>query len=88
MPYDSAAVRATLDGAKAEGRNALTAPEAKLVCDAYGIPLPKESLAASAEEAAGLGDEIGYPVVMKIVSPDIPHKTEAGGVKVGVASAA
>ena len=88
MPYDSASVRAILDGAKAEGRDALTAPEAKLVCDAYGIPLPKEALAVSAEEAAALGDEIGYPVVMKIVSPDILHKTEAGGVKVGVASAA
>jgi acetyl coenzyme A synthetase (ADP forming)-like protein len=88
MPYDSAAVRAILDGAKAEGRSALTAPEAKLVCDAYGIPLPKEALAASAEEAASLADELGYPVVMKIVSPDILHKTEAGGVKVGIAGAA
>jgi acetyl coenzyme A synthetase (ADP forming)-like protein len=88
MPYDNAAVRAILDGAKAEGRSALTAPEAKLVCDAYGIPLPKEALAASAEEAASLADELGYPVVMKIVSPDILHKTEAGGVKVGIAGAA
>ena len=81
-------VRAVLDAVKASGRTSLTAPEGKLVCDAYGIPVPQEGLARSAAEAARLAGDMGFPVVMKIVSPDILHKTEAGGVIVGVASAA
>jgi acyl-CoA synthetase (NDP forming) len=85
---DRETVRAVLDGVKADGRTSLTATEAKQVCDAYGIPLPEEGVATSPHEAAALAREIGYPVVMKIVSPDILHKTEAGGVVVGVASAA
>jgi len=80
-----ATVRAVLDRVKAAGRTSLTAPECKEVCDAYAIPLPKEGLAKSADEAAKLAAGIGYPVVMKIVSADILHKTEAGGVLVGVA---
>ncbi|MBU6506867.1 MAG: acetate--CoA ligase family protein [Alphaproteobacteria bacterium] len=79
-----AAVRKVLDRAKAEKRSALTAPEGKLVCDAYGIAVPKEGIAKSAAEAAKLGKKVGFPVVLKIVSPDILHKTEAGGVVVGV----
>ncbi|MGO4339919.1 acetate--CoA ligase family protein [Labrys sp. KB_33_2] len=81
-------VRAVLDAVKASGRTSLTAPEGKLVCDAYGIPVPQEGLARSGAEAAKLAGDMGFPVVMKIVSPDILHKTEAGGVIVGVASAA
>jgi acetyl coenzyme A synthetase (ADP forming)-like protein len=80
-------VREVLDTVRAEGRLALTAPEAKRVCDAYGIAVPQEGLATTAEEAVALADEIGYPVVLKIVSPDILHKTEAGGVLVGLSSA-
>ena len=88
MAYDKAAVRKVLDKAKAEGRTALTAPEGKLVCEAYGISVPKEGLAGSAKDAAKLAECMGFPVVMKIVSPDILHKTEAGGVIVDVKSAA
>jgi acetyl coenzyme A synthetase (ADP forming)-like protein len=84
---DKHAVRKVLDGIKADGRTALTAPEGKVVCDAYGIPMPKEGLAHSVQEAAKLADAIGYPVVLKIVSPDILHKTERGGVLVGLTSA-
>src|SRR5215218_7149517 len=80
------AVRKVLDKAKAEGRTSLTAPEGKLVCDAYGIPVPKEGVANSAQDAAKLADGMGFPVVLKIVSPDILHKTEAGGVLVGLKS--
>jgi acetyl coenzyme A synthetase (ADP forming)-like protein len=87
MTYDKAAVQSILDQALAEGRTSLSAPEAKLVADAYGIPTPGEGLATTAEGAAGLAAEIGFPVVLKIVSPDILHKTEAGGVVVGVDSA-
>ena len=82
-----AAVREVLDAARAAGRTALTAPEAKRVCDAYGIAVPQEGLATSAEEAVALAEQIGYPVVLKIVSPDILHKTEAKGVLVGLSSA-
>lgn len=81
-------VRKILDQVKADNRTSLTAPEGKLVCDAYGIPVPKEGLAKSAGEAATVAGGIGFPVVMKIVSPDILHKTEAGGVVVGVKAAA
>jgi acyl-CoA synthetase (NDP forming) len=84
---DKATVRSVLDSVKASGRTALTAPEAKQICDAYGIPVPQEGLAKSADEAGEIASGIGFPVVMKIVSPDILHKTEAGGVVVGVESA-
>nr|MBP6776499.1 acetate--CoA ligase family protein [Piscinibacter sp.] len=80
-------VRQILDAVRAAGRDSLTAPEGKQVCDAYGISVPGEGVAGSAAEAASLAAGMGFPVVMKIVSPDILHKTEAGGVIVGVASA-
>ena len=79
-------IRGILDKVRAEGRTSLTAPEGKLLCDAYGIAVPKEMVATSAENAAKAAADMGFPVVMKIVSPDILHKTEAGGVIVGVAS--
>jgi acetyl coenzyme A synthetase (ADP forming)-like protein len=85
---DQATVRAVLARVKAEKRSALSAPEAKQVADAYGIPVPQEGLATSPDAAAALADRLGYPVVLKIVSQDILHKTEAGGVLVGVADAA
>ena len=80
-------VREILEKVRAEGRDALTAPEGKLVCDAYGIPTPREGLATTADEAAALAEDIGGPVACKIVSPQILHKTEAGGVLVGVEGA-
>ncbi|HZY15437.1 MAG TPA: acetate--CoA ligase family protein, partial [Ramlibacter sp.] len=84
---DKKKVRQILDAVKKEGRDSLTAPEGKLVCDAYGISVPKEGVVTSAKEAMTLSASMGFPVVMKIVSPDILHKTEAGGVVVGVKSA-
>ena len=54
---------------------------------AYGIDLVRDGLAGSADEAAALAGEFGYPVVLKVASPLIPHKTEIGGVLLGVASA-
>jgi acetyl coenzyme A synthetase (ADP forming)-like protein len=82
-----ATVQQILDAAKAAGRSALTAPEGKLLCDAYGITVPQEGLATSAADARKLAQSMGFPLVMKIVSPDILHKTEAGGVIVGVKNA-
>jgi acetyl coenzyme A synthetase (ADP forming)-like protein len=88
MSHSKDAVRKILDAVKADKRTSLTAPEGKLVCDAYGIPVPKEGVATSAAEASKIATGMGFPVVMKIVSPDILHKTEAGGVVVGVKTAA
>ena len=87
MPNKKTDVRQVLDQVKAAGRTSLTAPEGKRVCDAYGIPVPKEGVAKSGAEAARLATRIGYPVVLKIVSPEILHKTEAGGVLVGLKNA-
>ena len=78
-------VLAVLHEARSEGRTALSPLECSAVLRAYGVPLPREGVAQSAAEAADLAEDIGYPVVMKIVSEDILHKTEAGGVLVGVA---
>ncbi|MFJ5986406.1 acetate--CoA ligase family protein [Lentzea sp. NPDC092896] len=86
--YDRAAVENVLAKVRAEGRSSLTAPEGKRVCDAYGIATPAEALAKSSEGAVAFAEEIGYPVVLKIVSPDILHKTEAGGVLVGLKNGA
>ncbi|MFC7340501.1 acetate--CoA ligase family protein [Saccharopolyspora griseoalba] len=87
MAYDGPRVREVLDAVRSEGRTALTAPEAKKLCDAYGIPTAGEGLATSAEEAVSLAAEIGGPVALKIVSPDILHKTDAGCVLVDVSGA-
>jgi acetyl coenzyme A synthetase (ADP forming)-like protein len=87
MTTDKSAVRRILDQAKTAGREALTAPEARGICEAYGINIPREGVAKTGEEAVKLATSIGLPVVMKIVSPQILHKTEAGGVLVGVKSA-
>jgi acetyl coenzyme A synthetase (ADP forming)-like protein len=87
MTTDKNGVRRILDQAKAAGREALTAPEARGICEAYGINIPREGVAKTGEEAVTLATSIGFPVVMKIVSPQILHKTEAGGVLVGMKSA-
>ena len=86
-PQDKGKVRKILDAVKAAGRDSLTAPEGKQVCDAYGISVPQEGVVTSAAEAQKLASSMGFPLVMKIVSPDILHKTEAGGVQVGIANA-
>jgi acetate---CoA ligase (ADP-forming) len=66
------------------GRQHLSEEEVKEVLSAYGFQIPKSALAASEEEAVKAAEEIGFPVVIKISSPDILHKTDIGGVIVGV----
>ncbi len=61
--------------------------ETKKLLKEYGIPFPKNAVAKTVEEAVKYSNEIGYPVVMKIVSPDIIHKTDVGGVVVGISNA-
>ncbi len=73
-----------INEAKKEGRKALLEPEAKAICMEYGIPVTKFKVALNESEAAKYADEIGYPVVLKIVSPDIIHKSDAGGVMVNL----
>ena len=72
----------------ADGRRSLTESRSKEILQAYGIPVTKEKLARSAGEAATVAESIGYPVVLKIESPDILHKTEAGGVLLNLNDAA
>jgi acyl-CoA synthetase (NDP forming) len=67
MSNSKDAVRKILAGVKADKRTSLTAPEGKLVCDAYGIAVPKEGVAKSAAEAAKIATDMGFPVVLKIV---------------------
>jgi len=71
-----------------EGRKALLEPEAKTICVEYGISVPKFKVALNEDEAKEYADEIGYPVVLKIVSPDVIHKSDAGGVMVNLTSQA
>jgi acetyl-CoA synthetase (ADP-forming) len=79
-------VERIIANARKQDRRALLEPEAKEVCVAYGIPTPKFRVAQNAAEAISLSEEFTYPVVLKIVSPDILHKTEAGGVIAGLNS--
>ena len=80
MSYDQSAVRAVLVKAKEEERSSLTSAEAKQIAAAYEIATPAEGLATSVDNAVGMANEIGFPVVLKIASADILHKTDAGGV--------
>ena len=70
-----------------EGRKHLLEPEAKTICAEYGIPVPRFKVASEPEEAVEFAEEIGYPVVLKIVSPDVLHKTDVGGVLLNVLDA-
>jgi len=65
-------------------RGALSEIEGRRLLAAYDIPGPREEMAATVEEAVEAAQRIGYPVVLKILSPDIQHKTEIGGVRVGL----
>jgi acetyl coenzyme A synthetase (ADP forming)-like protein len=87
MSHDQNTVRTILDDLERQGRSALDPLESQRVASAYGITTPSQALAATAAEAAEVATAIGWPVVMKIVSPDLLHKTDVGGVLTGVADA-
>ncbi|MGE4554136.1 MAG: acetate--CoA ligase family protein, partial [Desulfovibrionaceae bacterium] len=84
MERDLDAARAVLAAAEARGRVEVVEFEAQRVLAAYGLPTPKTVLARSTDEAVLAAESIGYPVVLKIASPDISHKSDVGGVKVGL----
>jgi len=77
---DPAAINRVIDQALKEGRSFLLAHEGQAVMRAAGIPIPQARIARSLEEAVRAAETIGYPVVMKVVSRDILHKSDAGGV--------
>jgi acetate---CoA ligase (ADP-forming) len=81
-------VREILDNVKSQGRRFLPEPEAHAVLRAYGLPMSRSKLVHNEDEAVGAAWEIGFPVVMKIVSPDIVHKVDVGGVKLNLQSEA
>jgi acetyltransferase len=75
-----------IESALEENRSVLSQAEAKAVLAAFGIPIMQSIPARSAQEAMLVAQEIGYPVAMKLDSPDITHKTDVGGVRLGLAS--
>jgi acetyl coenzyme A synthetase (ADP forming)-like protein len=79
-------VREILDMVRKDRRNSLSEEEGKELLKAYGVPTPPEGVAKDVKDAIRIAEDIGYPVVMKVVSPDILHKSDVGGVAVGVAS--
>jgi 4-hydroxybutyryl-CoA synthetase (ADP-forming) len=83
---DANKVKEVFASVRQQGRNNLLEEEGYEVLKAYGFPTPKSILGATEDECVKAAKEIGYPVVMKIASPDIIHKSDAGGVKVGVKS--
>ncbi|MGQ9700253.1 MAG: acetate--CoA ligase family protein [Candidatus Bipolaricaulaceae bacterium] len=83
FPVDREQARAVLAEARRKGRVRLGL-EAAGILSTYGIPLARGGLAKTAEEAGRLAQEIGKPLALKIVSPDLTHKTEVGGVRLNV----
>ena len=81
---NKAAAKKIIDKVKKDGRPNLLEEEGQEVLRAYGFPLPKSTLAKTENDAVKIAKKIGYPVVMKIVSPQIIHKSDAGGVKVNL----
>ncbi len=88
FPVDRATADAVLARARATGASVLPEYAARELLAAYGIRFPEVGVSRTVDEAVRLADRIGYPVVLKVASPDISHKTEVGGVAVGLADAA
>ncbi len=80
-------VRRILDEVRADGRLTLGEVEARGVIAAYGIPLPQSTLARTSEEAIEIAEAIGFPVALKVASPDILHKSDVGGIKLDLRDA-
>ena len=77
-------IESVVNQARAEGRNLLSEVEAKELLHQAGVPVERAVLVTTEKEARIQAEQIGYPVVLKIVSPDISHKSDIGGVKVGL----
>jgi acetyltransferase len=81
---DKDTVRKLFKKVWSEGRVTIGDSEAREILTAYGLPIPQSELAETPDQAIEIASKIGYPVVLKIASPDILHKTDIGGVKVGL----
>jgi len=81
---DKDKAQSIFDKVKEEGRTNLLEDEGRDILDAYGFPLPQSVVATTEDEAVAAANKIGYPIVMKISSPQIVHKSDAGGVKVNL----
>jgi acetyltransferase len=81
---DRVAAQAIIDAALASDREWLDPAQSKDVLAAFGIPVLLGRAAHTEDEAVAIAEQVGYPVAMKILSPDIPHKTDVGGVRLGV----
>jgi acetate---CoA ligase (ADP-forming) len=84
---DHMSARAVIDRVRKEKRVSIGDTEARQIMTAFGLPIPESEIARNPEEAVEFARRIGFPVVLKIASPDILHKTDVGGVKVGLRSA-
>jgi len=84
---DQERVRTIFERVRSEGRLSLGDAESRDIMEAYGLRIPRSILAKDVEEAVAAADSIGYPVVLKIASPDILHKSDIGGVRVNVRDA-
>lgn len=84
---DTKAARQVIDKVLDDGRVSIGDAEAREILQAYGLQIPASKLASNAEQAVQIATELGYPVVLKVASPDILHKTDVGGVKVGLQDA-
>ena len=73
-----------IDRARSEGRNVLTEIESKELLKQAGVSVVETKLATSGEEVISISQQLGFPVVLKIASPDVVHKSDAGGVKLGL----
>ncbi len=87
FPVDHAAVEELLAHVPSGESTVLPEFAARKLLEAYGVPFPPAALTKSPEEAIRFADRIGYPVVLKVASPDISHKTEVGGVRIGIEGA-
>jgi len=83
--FDGESIAQVLSEASGRGMKALGERSSHRILAACGIPVPRSVLAASEDEAVRCAEQIGYPVVLKVSSEDILHKSDAGGVKVGLA---
>lgn len=81
---DRAAVERIIEAVLSEGRVSIGDSEARSILEAYGLEIPKSKLAESSDQAVEFASDMGYPVVLKIASPDILHKTDVGGVKINL----
>ncbi len=85
--HDIRSARSVVDAALRSGRSELVEFQARDIVTAYGLPTPESDLARSGNEAAAIAEQLGFPVVLKIASPEISHKSDIDGVRVGLTSA-